>query len=251
VASGSVFSAIGLPPGLTLSPDGVLSGTPTTGGTATLTVTVADGFGCGSTEVAYTLTVADPGCGIDVGPATLATPYLATLYYQPLQVTPAGAYTVRVSAGTLPTGVYLFAIGRTWFLGGFPTTPGAYTFALTATKKSSTCARTRTYTLTVPTTVLPQLTCVVKAGSKYTATFGYDNSTGEVVTIPVGPDNAFTPGAQDRHQVTTSQPGRVTNAFSVLFTVKQNRSDLAIWYLRGPDGVRRPVNITTATSRCQ
>jgi hypothetical protein len=244
------FAATGLPPGLTLSSDGVLGGTATAAGTFTVTVTATDEFGCASTQT-YTLTIADLNCGIVIGPTTLKTPYLATLYYQQLSVTPSGQYSVTVSAGALPQGVYLFAIGRSWFLGGIPTTPGEYTFTLAATKTNSPCAPTRTFTVIVPATVLPQLTCVAKTGGKqYTARFGYDNSTGAPVTIPVGGDNYFTPGAQGRGQVTTFQTGRVTDAFSVVFTVKNNHTDLALWYLRGPDGVRRPVNVTTATSRC-
>ena len=254
VASGGAgfhsFTATGLPGGLTLSTTGVLSGTPTVSGTFTITVSVADAYGCGGT-LTYTLTIADPSCGIVIAPATLKTPYLATLYYEPLSVTPSGQYTVAVSAGALPPGVYLFAIGRNWYLGGIPSAPGTYTFTLAAKKTNSPCAPTRTYTVIVPATVLPQLTCVVKTGGKqYTAHFGYDNSTDGVVAIPVGADNYFTPGAQGRGQVTTFQKGRVTNAFSVVFTVKNNNTDLALWYLRGPDGVRRPVNITTTTSRC-
>jgi hypothetical protein len=37
------------------------------------------------------------------------------------------------------------------------------------------------------------------------------------VTIPVGANNYFTPGAQNRGQTTVFQPGVVTNAFSVTF----------------------------------
>ncbi len=243
------FSATGLPDGLALSTEGVLSGAPKVSGTFTVAVTVTDAYGCGATHT-YTLTIADPACGIIIGPTSLKIPYLATVYYQPLSVAPSGQYTVSVSAGTLPPGVSLFAIGHNWFLGGIPTKPGEYTFTLAATKTNSPCAPTRTYTVTVPPTVLPQLTCVVKTGNnKYTARFGYDNSTDAAVTILVGFDNYFTPGNPNRQQTTAFQKGRVTNAFSVPFTVSGHNSNLALWYLRGPDGVRRPVNITTATSR--
>jgi hypothetical protein len=87
------------------------------------------------------------------------------------------------------------------------------------------------------------------ANGSYTARFGYNNTTGAALTIPVGANNYFTPGKQNRGQTTVFQPGRVTNAFSVTFTASQG-SNLAIWFLRGPDGVRRPVNITTATLDC-
>lgn len=82
----------------------------------------------------------------------------------------------------------------------------------------------------------------------YTARFGYDNSTGAVVTIPVGANNYFTPGAQNQRQVTVFNPGCMTNAFGVTFNA--NGGNLSVWFLKAPDGVTRAVNITTATLGC-
>jgi hypothetical protein len=45
-----------LPPGLTLSPTGVVSGTPTAMGTYTFTVQATDAYGCTGTK-AYSITV--------------------------------------------------------------------------------------------------------------------------------------------------------------------------------------------------
>ncbi len=53
------WSATGLPPGLTLSPVGILSGTPTVGGTFTVTVTLTDGS-MQTATVTDTLVVATP-----------------------------------------------------------------------------------------------------------------------------------------------------------------------------------------------
>jgi hypothetical protein len=39
------------------------------------------------------------------------------------------------------------------------------------------------------------------------ARFGYDNTTGAAVTIPVGSNNFFTPGNKNRGQTTVFQPG--------------------------------------------
>jgi hypothetical protein len=116
-------------------------------------------------------------------------------------------------------------------------------------KNNANCEGIRGYTVTIAPTVAPTLNCVMRnANGSYTAKFGYDNSTGAAVTIPVGANNYFTPGAQNRGQVTVFQPGVVTNAFSVTFTA--NGGNLGIWILKGPDGVTRPVNITTGTLGC-
>jgi hypothetical protein len=46
----------GLPPGLILSPSGVVSGTPTATGTYTFTVQATDAYGCTGTKV-YSISV--------------------------------------------------------------------------------------------------------------------------------------------------------------------------------------------------
>jgi hypothetical protein len=51
----------------------------------------------------------------------------------------------------------------------------------------------------------------------YTAWFGYDNLNATAVSIPVGPNNKFSPAPQDRGQPTTFQPGRHASVFSVTF----------------------------------
>jgi hypothetical protein len=134
-------------------------------------------------------------------------------------------------------------------LAGTPTTPGTYSFTLKARKNNSTCEGARSYTVTIPPTVVPVLECVQRnANGSWTARFGYDNSTGAAVTIPVGDNNYFTPGGRNRGQTTVFRPGRVTNAFSVTFNV--NGSNLGVWFLKGPDNVLRPVNALTTSLGC-
>ncbi len=188
-------------------------------------------------------------CGTTVNPATLATPQIGLPYLQTLSASPLGSYSFSLFAGALPPGVQLVNVLGIYSLVGIPTTPGTYTFTLKAKKNNANCEGIRSYTVTIAPTVAPLLNCVVKnANGTYTAKFGYDNTTGAAITIPVGANNYFTPGAQNRGQVTTFQPGRVNNAFSVTFSA--NGSNLGIWILKGPDGVTRPVNITTATLGC-
>jgi Putative Ig domain len=57
------YSATGLPAGLSISSGGLISGTPTTAGSSTVTVTARDGTGAtGSTSFGWTITTAGGGC---------------------------------------------------------------------------------------------------------------------------------------------------------------------------------------------
>ena len=49
----------------------------------------------------------------------------------------------------------------------------------------------------------------------YAVTFGYDSENKVPVSIPIGSNNFVSPGAEDRHQPTMFQPGRVASAFTV------------------------------------
>ena len=211
-------------------------------------VTATDNCGAQITRN-FTLIVAAPICGITVNPATLPQPYVAVPYARILSASQLGSYTFSVSSGELPPGLQVVTALGVSSIAGLPTTPGTYSFTIMAKKNGTTCEATRSYTLTIPATVAPILECVQhNDNGSYTARFGYDNSTGAVVTIPVGANNFFTPGAQNRGQVTVFNPGRVTNAFSVTFN--SSGGNLGVWFLKGPDGVTRPVNITTATLGC-
>lgn len=66
--------------------------------------------------------------------------------------------------------------------------------------------------------VTPIAECVdVKQDGTLVGHFGYKNEGTTDATIPVGLQNAFSPGQQDRGQPTTFVTGRVTNAFTVTF----------------------------------
>ena len=220
-------------------------------GSYTVTVTATDNCGAQTTRT-FTLTVTTTGCSVTVNPATLKQPYVAVPYVELLSASPAanpGSYTFGVSAGALPPGLQLVTALGVTSIAGLPTAPGTYNFTIKAKRNGTTCEGTRSYTVTIPATVVPILECVKRnANGSYTARFGYNNSTGAAVTIPVGANNYFTPGNQNRGQTTVFQPGRVVNAFSVIF--KANGSNLAVWFLKGPDGVLRSVNVRTTSIGC-
>ena len=118
VSSGS------LPAGISLSPSGVLSGTPTATGTFSFTVKVTDADGQSATQATSISISAGVSTTFSAPPAAVkGAPYSVTL-------TATGGttpYTWSVNAGTLPPGLTLSSAG---VLAGTPTTAGSYPFSV-------------------------------------------------------------------------------------------------------------------------
>jgi hypothetical protein len=134
-----------LPPGLSLSAAGSLSGTPTTAGSYTFSVT-ATGFGSCTGSRSYTVTI-NASCAAITLPSLPATGKVGVNYSGNLAATtPSASYTFSVESGALPPGLTINNLfGQ---LGGKPTTPGTYTFTLKATR-SNGCTGTREYSLAI------------------------------------------------------------------------------------------------------
>jgi hypothetical protein len=94
------------------------------------------------------------------------------------------------------------------------------------------------------TTLVPLLECVDNNGDgTYTAHFGYLNTTGSVITLPVGPKNMFVGGDKDRGQPVVFYPGEHLSEFTVVF----DALDTLKWMLKA-DGDRRHQVEASATS---
>ncbi|MBI3365189.1 MAG: putative Ig domain-containing protein, partial [Ignavibacteriae bacterium] len=132
-----------LPGGLTLPPTGILSGTPTTAGIYSFTVTATDAQGCSGSR-GYSVTMECPI--ITVNPATLSGGTAGTSYSQTISAGGGTApYTFGVTSGSLPTGLTLSTAG---LLTGTPSTVGTYTFTLTAAD-AQTCTGIRAYSVEI------------------------------------------------------------------------------------------------------
>jgi len=122
-----IWSATNLPPGLTMSSDGNLVGTPTSAGTYTVVASATDGFGLvGSAAftvaVAALPVIADPRT-IATKVGTAATPFTPTVT--------GGTAPFTWAATDLPTGLTINAATGT--ITGTPTTVGTKTVTLTLT----------------------------------------------------------------------------------------------------------------------
>ncbi len=143
-----------LPPGLTLSPSGVLSGTPNTIGVYTFLVQVADASNSGNTAARdFTLTVTPLNITTNgnLPYGNVGAPYSQTF------ATSGGTGTITwslVPFNYLPPGLTLSNAG---VLSGSPTQEGYYFFTITAT---DTAGHTRTFTPNVsiyPAGIVPPL----------------------------------------------------------------------------------------------
>mgnify|MGYP003583199126 CR=1 FL=1 len=136
-----------LPAGVTLSPLGELSGTPTVAGSFSFQVTATDsstGTGPFSGAQGYTLVVDAPA--IALTPATLPAAANAVAYSQALSASGGTApYRYAVVSGTLPTGMDLSSAGT---LSGTPSLAGAQTFTVEA-RDTHGFVGTQAYTLAV------------------------------------------------------------------------------------------------------
>ncbi|MGJ6962645.1 putative Ig domain-containing protein [Streptosporangium sp. G11] len=137
-------SAGSLPPALTLNTStGVLSGTPTTGGTFSFSVRVVDAFNQSDTRTVSLVIAPLPTFTFNAPPAG----QVGVAYSVPLTVsggvTP---YTWSVSAGSLPPGLTLNA--STGVLSGTPTASGSYPVTFRVVDANGQ-ADTRTATLVV------------------------------------------------------------------------------------------------------
>ena len=127
-----------LPAGLSLSSGGVISGTPTAGGSFNFTVTATDSSpfpGPFAGSRSYTLTIAAPTIVLPATPlagGTLGAPYSATINAASGGTAP---YAYTVTGGALPGGLGLNAASGA--ITGTPSAVGTFNFDITATDSST------------------------------------------------------------------------------------------------------------------
>jgi hypothetical protein len=132
------ITAGALPPGLSLSQLGVVSGTPTTADNYSFTVQVTDSASPANVaSQAFTLTVLifesdsnAPAVTTNLPAGTVVSPYSNTID----EVGGTGTLTWSITAGALPPGLSLSQLG---VVSGTPTAPGNYNFTVQVTDSAS------------------------------------------------------------------------------------------------------------------
>jgi hypothetical protein len=150
------FSLVGgsLPPGLTFSSAGLLSGTPvlmanTTSLTQIFTMGVTDGSGC-TGALRYVMVLAASVCPVTtIVPSTLRGGTVGVGYSQQITASGAPPYQFGIEDGALPAGLALSPGG---LLSGTPTAPGSSTVLIIASGAGG-CPGVITYTITIVSAV--------------------------------------------------------------------------------------------------
>ncbi|WP_052313401.1 beta strand repeat-containing protein [Terriglobus roseus] len=169
-----------LPAGLTLGTNCTVSGTPTTAGTSTPTITVHDSSSPQQTITpTVSITIAPPALG--VSSSTLPSGTVGITYTQTIPVTGGtGPYTCTLASGTLPAGLTL---GANCSVSGTPTTAGTSTPVISIHDASNP---QQTITPTVSITIAPA-TLTVTAGPLPGGTVGTVYTQPIPVTGGTGP----------------------------------------------------------------
>jgi len=185
------FSKTGmLPTGLTLSNNGVLSGTPTLAGTYSFMVTATDILSDMANQ-SYMVTI-NPAVGITT--ATLVNGEVGLAYSQTISATGGtGAKTFATTAGAVPTGLTLSGAG---VLSGTPMTVGTFPFTVKATDTVG-AGGSQPYAVTVApaspalaTTANPTTEVVGTAALKDSATLSAGfNPTGTITFTLMSPSS--------------------------------------------------------------
>jgi hypothetical protein len=127
----SLQSGSTLPPGLTLAPSGVLSGTPTVNGSFSFTVVASNGFLPNATQQ-VTLVIGKPPTITSAAPPT---GQVNSVYSHSFSATGVPTPTFSLQSGsTLPPGLSLSSTG---VLSGTPTTTGTFSFTVIASNGST------------------------------------------------------------------------------------------------------------------
>jgi large repetitive protein len=179
-----------LPPGLTLSAAGVLSGTPTGSGTFPITVKVTDVGGCTGVGPTYNLVISCHPVTVN-NPATSTGTATVAFSQTFTQSGAVGGATFALNSGALPTGLTLSSAG---VLSGTPTQTGSFPITVKVTDGQGCIGVSPTYTLTIgcqTITVTNPATNTGVAAAAFSQTFTSGNTIGAVTystasTLPAG-----------------------------------------------------------------
>jgi kumamolisin len=173
-----------LPPGITLTSAGVMSGSPTTPGIYTGTITASNGVSPSASQD-FSITVQTPiAPSITNGPAT-ATVLLGATYSFAYTAAGFPTPTFSLAAGTLPQGLTLSTAG---VLSGIPTQTGTFSGTIQAGNGVNPVA-TQAFTIAVqqgPTIASAALSAVIAVNSSFSYAYQWTGYPAPTFTVTSG-----------------------------------------------------------------
>ena len=173
-----------IPPGLTLTETGVLTGTPFVPGTYTFEIRVSDSVGS-YFDKTYTLTIDAFPSNISILTSSLPDATVGVNYVQTIQATGGSSpYLFSISTGSLPPGITFTPAG---ILTGVPTTDGIYSFTVLAIDSFGLQA-SRGYSLNSKGSILITKTDLAKGfvGAPYSQQLVAQGGTPPYIWTPFG-----------------------------------------------------------------
>jgi hypothetical protein len=171
-----------LPQGISLSPAGLISGTPSESGPFNFTAKVTDTAG-GSATQAFSMTII-------AGPSITTAPVLANgtvgVAYAPVTLAAVGGtqpYSWAITAGSLPAGLTFH--GTTGTIDGMPSANGTFNFTVQVTDAKNVNSAPKQFTITIASglTIVSQPTLPNGTiGQPYTLTLMEQGGTGPTFT---------------------------------------------------------------------
>src|SRR5690606_29966993 len=158
------LTAGSLPPGLTLSSAGVISGTPTTVGTYIGQVTASNGTAPDAVQT-FNITIASAAVPPTITSTAPGNGTMGVAYSHTYTATGTAPISFALTAGSLPPGLTLSSAG---VISGTPTTAGTYIGQVTASNGTAPDA-VQTFNITIidPSTL--------ESGTELTTLFAHDD----------------------------------------------------------------------------
>ncbi len=225
------YGATGLPAGLSVNTtSGLISGTPTTAATSTVTLSATNAGGTGQATLTLTITAAAPV----ITSATTANGTVGTAFSY--QITATNAPTSYGATG-LPAGLSVNTTSG--LISGTPTTAATSTITLSATNSTGTGHATLTLTVTTGGVVSSVQTIAAQASSSAASlslSFVTNTAAGDLIMVAFDYDTNTVPSS-----VTDSQGNTFTQVGSQLTSPGGTRS--VVYYAKNIKGGADKVTV--------